>query len=258
MAIHKTSIIDSSAKIHDSVEIGPFCYIGENVEIDSGNKLLSHVVIKGPTKIGPNNTFYQFSVIGEATPDKKFKGEKTTLSIGANNIFREGVTIHRGTIQDKSTTVIGDDNLLMAYSHVAHDCILGNKNVFANHAGIAGHVIVGNSTTIGALTTIHQFCKIGDFAFVGMNTSITMDIPAFIKVAADPARVIGLNTIGMSRNDISEDAIRLIKKAYKLIYKKGYKLHDAMKEIEKLENPARPELQIFIDSVRSSERGLLR
>ena len=258
MAIHKTSIIDSSAKIHDSVEIGPFCYIGENVEIDSGNKLLSHVVIKGPTKIGPNNTFYQFSVIGEGTPDKKFKGEKTTLSIGANNIFREGVTIHRGTIQDKSTTVIGDDNLLMAYSHVAHDCILGNKNVFANHAGIAGHVIVGNSTTIGALTTIHQFCKIGDFAFVGMNTSITMDIPAFIKVAADPARVIGLNTIGMSRNDISEDAIRLIKKAYKLIYKKGYKLDDAMKEIEKLENPARPELQIFIDSVRSSERGLLR
>jgi len=258
MAIHETSIIESSAKIHDSVEIGPYCYIGKDVEIDSGSKLLSHVVIKGPTKIGPNNVFYQFSVIGEGTPDKKYKGEKTTLSIGSNNIFREGVTIHRGTIQDKSTTVIGDDNLLMAYSHVAHDCILGNKNVFANHAGIAGHVIVGNSTTIGALTTIHQFCRIGDFAFVGMNTSITMDIPAFLKVAADPARVIGLNTIGMSRNDISEDAIRLIKKAYKLIYKKGYKLQDAMKEIEKLENPARPELQIFIDSVRSSERGLLR
>jgi UDP-N-acetylglucosamine acyltransferase len=258
MAIHETSIIESSAKIHDSVEIGPYCYIGKDVEIDSGSKLLSHVVIKGPTKIGPDNVFYQFSVIGEGTPDKKYKGEKTTLSIGSNNIFREGVTIHRGTIQDKSTTVIGDDNLLMAYSHVAHDCILGNKNVFANHAGIAGHVIVGNSTTIGALTTIHQFCRIGDFAFVGMNTSITMDIPAFIKVAADPARVIGLNTIGMSRNDISEEAIRLIKKAYKLIYKKGYKLQDAMKEIEKLENPARPELQIFIDSVRSSERGLLR
>ncbi len=258
MAIHETSIIESSAKIHDSVEIGPYCYIGKDVEIDSGSKLLSHVVIKGPTKIGPDNVFYQFSVIGEGTPDKKYKGEKTTLSIGSNNIFREGVTIHRGTIQDKSTTVIGDDNLLMAYSHVAHDCILGNKNVFANHAGIAGHVIVGNSTTIGALTTIHQFCRIGDFAFVGMNTSITMDIPAFLKVAADPARVIGLNTIGMSRNDISEDAIRLIKKAYKLIYKKGYKLQDAMKEIEKLENPARPELQIFIDSVRSSERGLLR
>ena len=258
MAIHETSIIESSAKIHDSVEIGPYCYIGKDVEIDSGSKLLSHVVIKGPTKIGPDNVFYQFSVIGEGTPDKKYKGEKTTLSIGSNNIFREGVTIPRGTIQDKSTTVIGDDNLLMAYSHVAHDCILGNKNVFANHAGIAGHVIVGNSTTIGALTTIHQFCRIGDFAFVGMNTSITMDIPAFLKVAADPARVIGLNTIGMSRNDISEDAIRLIKKAYKLIYKKGYKLQDAMKEIEKLENPARPELQIFIDSVRSSERGLLR
>ena len=146
----------------------------------------------------------------------------------------------------------------MAYSHVAHDCILGNSNVFANHAGIAGHVIVGNFTTIGALTTIHQFCKIGDYAFVGMNTSITMDIPAFIKVAADPARVIGLNAIGMSRNNLSEDAIAIIKKAYKLIYKKGYKLEDAIKEVEKLEDPVSSELQIFIDSIKSSERGLLR
>ena len=258
MAIHPTSIVHNSAKIHESVEIGPFCYIGEDVEIDAGNSLLSHVVIKGPTQIGSNNTFYQFSVIGESTPDKKFKGEKTTLSIGNNNIFREGVTIHRGTVQDKSTTVIGHDNLLMAYSHVAHDCILGNSNVFANHAGIAGHVIVGNFTTIGALTTIHQFCKIGDYAFVGMNTSITMDIPAFIKVAADPARVIGLNAIGMSRNNLSEEAIAMIKKAYKLIYKKGYKLEDAIKEVEKLEDPVSPELQIFIDSIKSSERGLLR
>jgi len=258
MAFHPTSIIHDSAVIHESVEIGPFCYVGEDVQIGEGSILLSHVVLKGPTKIGTNNKFYQFSVIGEATPDKKFKGEKTTLEIGDNNIFREGVTIHRGTVQDKSTTIIGNDNLLMAYSHVAHDCILGDSNVFANHAGIAGHVIVGNFVTIGALTTIHQFCRIGDYSFVGMNTSITMDIPAYIKVAADPARVIGLNTVGMSRNNISDDSITIIKKAYKLIYKKGYKLEDALRRVDRLEKPARPELQAFIDSINSSERGLLR
>jgi len=258
MAFHPTSIIHDSAVIHESVEIGPFCYVGEDVQIGEGSILLSHVVLKGPTKIGTNNKFYQFSVIGEATPDKKFKGEKTTLEIGDNNIFREGVTIHRGTIQDKSTTIIGNDNLLMAYSHVAHDCILGDSNVFANHAGIAGHVIIGDFVTIGALTTIHQFCRIGDYSFVGMNTSITMDIPAYIKVAADPARVIGINTVGMSRNNISDDSITIIKKAYKLIYKKGYKLGDALRRVDRLEKPARPELQAFIDSINSSERGLLR
>ena len=258
MAFHPTSIIHDSAVIHESVEIGPFCYVGEDVQIGEGCILLSHVVLKGPTKIGTNNKFYQFSVIGEATPDKKFKGEKTTLEIGDNNIFREGVTIHRGTIQDKSTTIIGNDNLLMAYSHVAHDCILGDSNVFANHAGIAGHVIIGDFVTIGALTTIHQFCRIGDYSFVGMNTSITMDIPAYIKVAADPARVIGINTVGMSRNNISDDSITIIKKAYKLIYKKGYKLEDALRRVDRLEKPARPELQAFIDSINSSERGLLR
>lgn len=258
MAFHPTSIIHDSAVIHESVEIGPFCYVGEEVQIGEGSILLSHVVLKGPTKIGTNNKFYQFSVIGEATPDKKFKGEKTTLEIGDNNIFREGVTIHRGTIQDKSTTIIGNDNLLMAYSHVAHDCILGDSNVFANHAGIAGHVIIGDFVTIGALTTIHQFCRIGDYSFVGMNTSITMDIPAYIKVAADPARVIGINTVGMSRNNISDDSITIIKKAYKLIYKKGYKLEDALRRVDRLEKPARPELQAFIDSINSSERGLLR
>ena len=258
MRIHPTSIIHDSAVIHESVEIGPFCYVGEDVVIGEGSSLLSHAVIKGPTTIGSNNCFYQFCVIGESTPDKKFKGEKTTLFIGNNNIIREGVTIHRGTIQDKSTTTIGDDNLLMAYCHIAHDCEVGSNNVFANNAGIAGHVVVGDHVTIGALTTIHQFCKIGDYSFLGMNTSITMDVAAFIKVASDPARVIGLNTIGMTRNNISDDSITIIKKAFKLIYRKGYKLEDAIKKIENLENPIRPELQNFIDSIKTSERGLQR
>ena len=193
MKVHPTSIIHPKSKIDDSVEIGPFCIVGEDVEIKKGSKLLSHIVLKGPTSIGEENIFYQFSTIGEDTPDKKFKGEKTKLEIGNTNIFREGVTVHRGTVQDNSITSIGSDNLLMAYSHIAHDCVVGDGNVFANNAGIAGHVSVGNNITIGALTTIHQFCNIGDYSFIGMNTSINMDIPAYVKVAADPARVIGLN-----------------------------------------------------------------
>ena len=259
MKVHPTSIIHPKSKIDDSVEIGPFCIIGEDVEIKKGSKLLSHIVLKGPTSIGEENIFYQFSTIGEDTPDKKFKGEKTKLEIGNRNIFREGVTVHRGTVQDNSITSIGSDNLFMAYSHVAHDCIVGDGNVFANNAGIAGHVSVGNNVTIGALTTIHQFCNIGDHSFIGMNTSINMDIPAYVKVAADPARVIGLNSVGMTRNNITSDSISLIKKAYKLVYRKGLKIEEAIKKSKELNKKANdPFLNVFIQSLEVSERGILR
>ena len=259
MKVHSTAIIHDKSKIDDSVEIGPFCIIDEDVEIKKGTKLLSHVVLRGPTTIGEDNVFYQFSTIGEDTPDKKFKGEKTKLEIGDRNIFREGVTVHRGTVQDKSLTSIGSDNLLMAYSHVAHDCEVGNRNVFANNAGIAGHVRVGNNITIGALTTVHQFCNLGDYSFIGMNTSINMDIPAFVKVAADPARIIGLNSVGMARNDISADSISLIKKAYKLVYRKGLKIDDAIKKSKELNEEHKDSfLDIFIKSLEISERGILR
>ena len=259
MKVDPTSIIHPSSKIDDSVEIGPFCIIGEDVEIKKGTKLLSHVVLKGPTTVGEDNIFYQFSTIGEDTPDKKFKGEKTRLEIGHRNIFREGVTVHRGTIQDKGLTVIGSDNLLMAYSHIAHDCIVGSNNVFANNAGIAGHVRVGSNITLGAVTTIHQFCSIGDYSFIGMNTSINMDIPAYVKVAADPARVIGLNSVGMGRNEISSDSISLIKKAYKLVYRKGLKIGEAIKKSKALNEDINDAyLNIFIDSLEVSERGILR
>ena len=166
------SIIDPTAIIDKSVKIGPFCVIGPNVEIGPDCVLHSHVVIKGPTKINEGNVFYQFSTIGEDTPDKKYDGEDTTLEIGKKNIFREGVTVHRGTIQDKSKTIIGDENLFMAYSHIAHDCIVGNKNVFANIAGLAGHVTVGNNVILGAVTLVHQFCYLGDYSFTGLNLSL--------------------------------------------------------------------------------------
>ena len=162
-------------------------------------------------------------------------------------------------MQDKSLTSIGSDNLLMAYSHAAHDCEVGNGNVFANNAGIAGHVRVGNNITIGALTTVHQFCNLGDYSFIGMNTSINMDIPAFVKVAADPARIIGLNSVGMARNDISADSISLIKKAYKLVYRKGLKIDDAIKKSKELNEEHKDSfLDIFINSLEMSERGILR
>ena len=259
MKVHPTSIIHPKSKIDDSVEIGPFCIVGEDVEIKQRSKLLSHIVLKGPTSIGEENIFYQFSTIGEDTPDKKFKGEKTKLEIGNRNIFREGVTVHRGTVQDNSITSIGSDNLLMAYSHIAHDCVVGDGNVFANNAGIAGHVSVGNNITIGALTTIHQFCNIGDYSFIGMNTSINMDIPAYVKVAADPARVIGLNSVGMTRKKITSDSISLIKKAYKLVYRKGLKIEEAIKKSKELNKKANdPFLNVFIQSLEVSERGILR
>ena len=176
------SIIDPTAIIDKSVKIGPFCVIGPNVEIGPDCVLHSHGVLKGPTKINEGTVFYQFSTIGEDTPDKKYDGEDTTLEIGKKNIFREGVTVHRGTIQDKSKTIIGDENLFMAYSHIAHDCIVGNKNVFANIAGLAGHVTVGNNVILGAVTLVHQFCYLGDYSFTGLNTLITMDVLSLIHI----------------------------------------------------------------------------
>lgn len=259
MSIHPSSIIHPSSKIDSSVEIGPFCTIGADVEIGKGSRIISHVVLKGPTIIGENNTIFQFATIGDDTPDKKYKGEKTKLVIGNNNIFREGVTVHRGTIQDQGVTTIGSNNLFMAYSHIAHDCIVGNDNIFANLAGIAGHVCIGNNVNVGAITTVHQFCKMGDFSFAGMNTSITMDVPAFVKVASDPARVIGLNSIGMKRNDIDEESVSLMKKAYKLLYRKNLKIEEALIKIKELQNISKDTyLEIFIKSIEVSERGILR
>ena len=215
--------------------------------------------MRGPTFIGEENIFYQFSTIGEDTPDKKFKGEKTELEIGDRNIFREGVTVHRGTTQDNSVTIIGSNNLFMPFAHVAHDCKVGNDNVFANLAALAGHVHVGNNISIGGITTVHQYCKLGDFCFAGMNSSITMDVPAYVKVASDPARVVGINSVGMSRKNISDDTISNIKKAYKLVYRKNLKIEEALNELSLLyEQTQDSHIENFINSIQASERGILR
>ena len=259
MGMDSSSIISSSAKIHPTVDIGPFCIIGDDVELGEGTSVLSHAIIKGPTKIGKNNVIYQFSSIGEDTTDKKYDGEDTKLIIGDNNIFREGVTVHRGTVQDKGVTEIGSDNLFMAYTHVAHDCVIGNNNIFANNAGLAGHVTIGNFVVMGGYSAVHQFCCLGDHSFLGMNTSVTMDIPAFLKAASNPGRIVGLNSVGMTRNDIPDNSIAIIKKAFKLVYKKELKFNEAIKELDLiLSKTSDIYLETFIKSIKTSSRGILR
>ena len=177
--IHETAIIDPSARLHDSVEVGPWTLIGANVDVGEGTKIESHVVVKGPTRIGARNHIYQFSSVGEATPDLKYRDEPTELQIGDDNVIRENVTIHRGTVQDRSLTEIGDRNLLMAYVHVGHDSVIGNDTILVNNTALAGHVEVGDWTILSGYTLVHQFCKIGPHSFSGMGTSIGKDAPAF-------------------------------------------------------------------------------
>lgn len=259
MNIHPTAIISDKAKLDKKVTIGPFSVIEGDVKIKEGSIIKNNVLIKGPCEIGSNNIIYQFSSIGEDTPDLKFNGEKTKLIIGDRNIFREGVTVHRGTIQDKGVTQIGCDNLFMAYTHIAHDCIVGNKNIFANNASLAGHVIVGNNVNLGGYTLVHQFCSIGDYAFSGMGTHISMDVPAFVKVASMPTKLSGLNILGMKRNDIDSESIKILKKAYRIVFKNKNKLKDAINEIEELaKNEPNEYLKIFIESIKSSKRGITR
>ena len=257
--IHKSAIVHKSAKLDTTVNVGPFAVIGPEVEINSGSNIGSHAVLEGPTIIGKNNKVFSFASIGGDPQDKKYQGEKTFLEIGDDNIFREGVTVHRGTVQDNSVTTIGSNNLFMPFAHVAHDCIVGNDNIFANLAALAGHVHVGNNVTIGGITTVHQHCKLGDFCFAGMNSSITMDVPAYVKVASDPARVVGINSVGMSRKNISDDSISNIKKAYKLVYRKNLKIEEALLELSSLfEQTQDIHIENFIKSIQASERGILR
>ena len=257
--IHETAIVSDKADIDSSVSVGPYCIIDENVTIGPNTILESHVVIKKNVVIGNGNHFYQFSSIGEQPQDLKFKGEDSLLIIGNNNIFREYCTLNRGTKEGINKTQIGSNNLFMAYTHVAHDCVIKDHCIFSNAASLAGHVIVGDYVSLGGFTLVHQFCNIGDYSFIGMNTSINMDIPAFVKVAADPARIIGLNSVGMSRNDISSESISLIKKAYKLVYRKGLKIDEAIKKSKELNKDQNDSfLDIFIKSLEISERGILR
>ena len=254
---HPSSIIDPSAVIHESVEIGPFSLIGPGVKIDADTKVESHVIIKGPTTIGKRNHIFQFSTVGDGSPDKKYKNEPTTLIIGDDNIIREGVTIHRGTVQDRSETLIGDRNLIMAYSHIAHDCILGNDIVLTNQAALADSVHVGDGAILGGYAIVHQFCSIGSYSFCAMGSSVNKDVPAYIKVRGNPAKPFGINTTGIKRAGYSKESIEALRSAYRSVYRKKLTVEEAVKETKDLSKEYK-EVNLFISSVENSTRGISR
>nr|WP_212655077.1 acyl-ACP--UDP-N-acetylglucosamine O-acyltransferase [Marinomonas sp. CT5] len=258
MAIHPTTLIDSNAEIDSDVEIGPFCVIGPNVKIGAGSIIKSHVVINGHTTIGRNNEIYQFASVGEANQDKKYKGEPTQLVIGDNNVIRENATIHRGTIQDKGVTVIGNHNLFMASTHVGHDCVVGDHNIFANFAALAGHVFVGDNVILGGYAGIHQFCQVNSFSMCGMGSMVSKDIPRYVMVSGSPAKAHGMNFEGMRRRGVPADIIKALRKAYKAIYLKGLTLESALVELEQGDIAHIPDVSEFILSIRHSKRGIVR
>jgi UDP-N-acetylglucosamine acyltransferase len=254
---HSSSIIDPSALIHESVEIGPFCLIGPGVEIDAETKIESHVILKGPTKIGKRNHLFQFSTVGDGSPDKKYNNEPTTLVIGDDNIIREGVTIHRGTIQDKGETLIGNRNLIMAYSHIAHDCVLGNDIVLTNQAALAGSVHVGDGAILGGYAIVHQYCAIGSYSFCAMGSSVNKDVPAYVKVRGNPAKPFGINVTGIKRAGYSKESIEALRSAYRTIYRKKLTVDEALKETSDLRKEFK-EVNIFLTSIEKSTRGISR
>lgn len=254
---HPTAIIDKNAIVAEDVTVGPFTIIGPDVEIGSGTIIESHVVLKGPTKIGKNNHIYQFSSIGEATPDLKYNGEPTRLVIGDNNVIREGVTLHRGTIQDRHETTIGNDNLIMAYAHVGHDSVIGDHCILVNNAALAGHVHIGDWAILGGYTLVHQYCHIGAHCFTGMGSAIGKDVPAYMMVNGAPAQAKTINAEGLKRRGFAKEDIERLQSAYKTIYRKQLTLSEALSELESQDDQGGT-LKVLIDSLRSSKRGIVR
>ena len=255
--IHPTAIIDAQAEISDTATIGPYVVIGPNVTIGPESIIEPHVVIRGPTTIGARNHIYQFSTVGEATPDLKYHDEPTELVIGNDNIIRENVTIHRGTVQDRGITQLGDHNLIMAYVHVGHDSIVGNNTILVNNTALAGHVVVGDWAILSGYTLVHQFCKIGAHSFSGMGTAIGKDVPAFVTVAGSPAEAKTINSEGLRRRGFSSHTLAELLRAYKIIYRQGLTLDNAVQRLEGMVKET-PELQMLIDSLSNSERGIVR
>lgn len=255
--IHATAIIDVTAELDSSVEIGAYSVIGANVKIDAGTRIGSHVVVNGPTIIGKNNHIFQHSSLGEAPQDKKYKGEPTLLEIGDNNTIREFCTFNRGTVQDKNTTKIGNDNWIMAYVHIAHDCQIGNHTIFANNASLAGHVDVHDHAILGGFTLIHQFCKIGSHVITAVGSVVFKDIPPFVTAAGYDAKPHGINAEGLKRRGYSADSILQIKRAYKALYRNGLTLDEAKIELAKMQSTT-PEIGLLTDFLNASTRGIVR
>jgi UDP-N-acetylglucosamine acyltransferase len=246
MPIHPTALIDSSANIDSTVEIGAYTVVGPDVTIASGCWVGPHVVIEGPTSIGRDNKIFQFASIGAAPQDLKYNNEPTRLEIGERNTFRENCTINRGTTKDQLVTQIANDNLFMAGSHVGHDCVIGSHCVFANYATLGGHVVMADWVHMGGFSGVHQFCKVGAHAFIANNTAVTRDVPPFIMTVGRPAEPHSVNAEGLKRRGYSPEQIRNIRDAYKVLYRSGLKLSEAMQELQQLAQ-SQPEIVPFVD-----------
>lgn len=259
MNIHPQAIVSPEAKLHPSVQVGPWSWIGPDVEIAEGCVIGSHVVVKGSTKIGRNNRFYQFSSIGEDCQDLKYAGERTFLEIGDNNTFREYVSVHRGTAQDHAITKIGDDNLFITGSHVAHDCIIGNHCIIGHHAGLAGHVHIDDYAILGGYVAVHQFCRIGGHSFLGGNVALVKDLPPYMMAAMDAgdSKVVNINVVGLRRRGFTEEDLLMLKRAYKVLYRQNLTLDAAVAELKILAKQ-NSHIQLLIDFVNQATRGILR
>jgi len=255
--IHPTAIIDPRAKLAAGVTVGPYTVIDEDVEVGDGTTIGAHNVITGRTKIGRENRIFHFCSIGEANQDKKYKGEPTQVEIGDRNTIREYVSINRGTAQDVGVTRIANDNWIMAYSHIAHDCQVGSHTVFANNATLAGHVEIGDYTVLGGFVGVHQFVKVGAHVMAGISAVVTQDVPPFITIAGNPTAPYGVNSEGLKRRGFSPEAIAALKRAYKTLYKSGLSLADARAELDR-QAAESPEVREFAGFIARSTRGILR
>lgn len=237
--------------------MGPYAVIGPEVQIGRGTRVGPHAVIRGPSRIGENNSIYQFVSLGDDPQDKKYKGEVTCLEVGKGNVFREYVSVHRGTAQDRGVTRIGDDNWVMAYAHIAHDCQVGNGTVFANNASLAGHVTIEDFAVLGGFTLVHQFCAIGAYAFASFGSVISKDVPPYVMVSGHPARAHGVNTEGLRRHGFGKESIESLRNAYKLLYRSGLTLEEALQQLRGAACE-RSELARLVDFLVHQTRGIVR
>lgn len=255
--IHPTAIVHPAARIAEGVEIGPFAVIGEHVSIAAGTVVGPHTVIDGWTEIGRDNRIFQFASVGAPPQDLKFHGEKSCLRLGERNTVREFVTLHRGTESGGGETLIGNDNLFMAYAHVAHDCVVGNRVILANGATLAGHVQVDDFAILGGLSAVHQFARIGCHVMISGGAMVTQDIPPYCIAQGDRAKTVGINLVGLKRRGFTDGSLRSIKQAYKLVLRSGLRLEEALAKIDS-DVVKCPELEVFVSFIKNSERGIAR
>lgn len=255
--IHPTAVISPEARVAEDVRIGPYTVVGADVEIGPGCDIGSHCVFKGPTVLGPNNRIYSFASIGDDPQDKKFAGEDTRLEIGAGNTIREYCTINRGTTQDEGVTSMGDENWIMAYAHIAHDCRLGSQIIMANGSTLGGHVTIDDYAMLSAFAAVHQFCRIGAHSFVGAYAGIQKDVPPYVLVFGQPPKPRGINSEGLQRRGFTAEQIRNLKEAYRILYRSDLLVADARAQLAAAV-ATQPELEILVDFIDKSDRGLIR